>query len=96
MLRSSEDGLFHPGTHRSGSNLFHAATGGDRPITRNSLQTFCAQNRGLLIIALSQLFFSMMYMGVKLLTMLDTPVPTFEVRLHKTPSVSLDQVYFRS
>jgi hypothetical protein len=40
---------------------------------------FYAQNKGLLIISLSQLLFSMMYMGVKVITVADTPVPTYEV-----------------
>jgi hypothetical protein len=44
-----------------------------------ALRVFYAQNKGLLIISLGQLLFSMMYMGVKVITVADTPVPTFEV-----------------
>ncbi|KAG8776282.1 hypothetical protein FRC12_001012 [Ceratobasidium sp. 428] len=47
--------------------------------THGPLSDFYLKNQGLLTIALSQLFFSMMYMGVKVLTMLDTLVPTLEL-----------------
>jgi hypothetical protein len=41
---------------------------------------FYKRNQGLIIIAASQLFFSLMNLCVKVLTVLDKPVPTFEVR----------------
>ncbi|KAF8603019.1 drug/metabolite transporter superfamily [Ceratobasidium sp. AG-I] len=62
-----------------GLSSSHEAIDEDSSTGIHSRETFYAQNRGLLIIALSQLFFSMMYMGVKILATLDTPVPTFEL-----------------
>ncbi|KAF8603268.1 hypothetical protein BDV93DRAFT_523348 [Ceratobasidium sp. AG-I] len=45
----------------------------------NALREFYKRNEGLFIIAASQFFFSLMNLSVKVLTVLDKPVPTFEL-----------------
>ncbi|CAE6389237.1 unnamed protein product [Rhizoctonia solani] len=53
---------------------------GNTPENRtNALQEFLKRNKGLLIIAASQFFFSLMNLSVKFLTVLNDPVPTLEV-----------------
>ncbi|KAG8738350.1 hypothetical protein FRC10_006957 [Ceratobasidium sp. 414] len=59
-------------------------SGGDDPNAApprpsNALVEFYKQNQGLLLIAACQFFFSLMNLCVKVLTVLEKPVPTFEV-----------------
>ncbi|CAE6442987.1 unnamed protein product [Rhizoctonia solani] len=49
------------------------------PNRTSALREFLKRNKGLLIIAASQFFFSLMNLSVKFLTVLDDPVPTLEL-----------------
>lgn len=86
MSLPPENELSRPQTHRPSFNFPDGTFDSHNRTIAKHLQAFYAQNQGLLIIALSQLFFSLMYMSVKTLTMLDPPVPTFEVRLLRNPN----------
>jgi hypothetical protein len=59
------------GTKENPSVRWHSA--------RLSASTFMDRNTGLLLVASSQLFFSLNHVAVKWLTSLDEPVPTLEV-----------------
>ncbi|KAG8711589.1 hypothetical protein FRC09_020517 [Ceratobasidium sp. 395] len=60
----------------------------------NSLVEFYKRNEGLFIIAASQFFFSLMNLCVKVLTVLEKPVPTFElVAVRMTITYICCQVY---
>lgn len=52
---------------------------GDPPQPSNTYIEFFKRNQGLFIIASSQLFFSLMNLCVKILTVLEKPVPTLEL-----------------
>lgn len=56
-----------------------STTDEERPQRSNAVREFYKRNEGLFIIAASQFFFSLMNLSVKVLTVLDKPVPTFEV-----------------
>jgi hypothetical protein len=78
-LHPSEDEILST-TARHPSDL--ASTIEDVRVARSNvgiIRTVYAQNKGLLIIALSELLFSFMFTAIKLMTVGGTPVPTFEV-----------------
>ncbi|KAG9075919.1 hypothetical protein FS749_012355 [Ceratobasidium sp. UAMH 11750] len=64
------------------------------PRPSNALVEFYKRNEGLFIIAASQFFFSLMNLCVKVLTVLEKPVPTFElVAVRMTITYICCQVY---
>lgn len=56
-----------------------AGLGSSISTARQYILDFVNSNTGLLLIVASQLFFALMNLGVKFLTGLAQPVPTFEV-----------------
>ncbi|QRW07409.1 hypothetical protein RhiLY_06408 [Ceratobasidium sp. AG-Ba] len=77
----SQDGVLdgRGPTYGSVDTRGNAAIPSDESNDITPLQAFYARNKGLLIIFLSQMLLSIMFVGLKLMTVLDKPLPTFEL-----------------